>query len=120
MQKLPPEPVDDHESRWRQRLDQQIAANLHDSGFGIEELARCMHADRTHVFRRCKELLGMSPSDYLRETRLMHGHRLLELGSGNVSEVAYASGFDSLSSFTRAFKACFGIAPSQVRAWVAT
>ena len=119
-QKLPPAPVDDQESRWRQRLDAHIAANLHEPAFGVEELSKCMHADRTHLFRRCKEVLGMSPSDYLRETRLAHGHQLLELGSGNVSEVAYASGFDSLSSFTRAFKARFGVAPSQVRARAAS
>jgi len=119
-QKLPPAPVDDQESRWRQRLDAHIAANLHEPAFGVEELSKCMHADRTHLFRRCKEILGMSPSDYLRETRLAHGHQLLELGSGNVSEVAYASGFDSLSSFTRAFKARFGAAPSQVRARAAS
>lgn len=114
-----PEPVEDGDSRWRQRLDRQIAAKLHDPAFGVEELARSMHADRSHLFRRCKELLGMSPSDYLRETRLAHGHGLLERNAGNISEVAYASGFDSLSSFTRAFKNRYGVAPSQVRARVA-
>jgi len=115
-----PEPVEDGDSRWRQRLDRQIAAKLHDPAFGVEELARSMHADRSHLFRRCKELLGMSPSDYLRETRLAHGHGLLERNAGNISEVAYASGFDSLSSFTRAFKNRYGVAPSQVRARVAS
>ncbi|HWS26299.1 MAG TPA: response regulator [Xanthomonadales bacterium] len=117
---VPPEPIDNQDTRWRQRLDEHIAANLHESGFGVEELSARMHVDRSHLFRRCKELLGMNPSDYLRETRLAHGHRLLELGSGNVSEVAYASGFDSLSSFTRAFKTRYGVAPSQVRARAAS
>lgn len=113
---VPPEPVESADSRWRQRLDAHIAAKLHEPEFGVEELATSMHADRTHLFRRCKELVGMSPSDYLREARLAHGHALLESGAGNISEVGYASGFDSLSSFTRAFKARFGVPPSQVRA----
>ncbi|MGE4070857.1 MAG: response regulator [Lysobacterales bacterium] len=113
--RLPAEPTETPDARWRQRLDAHIAANLHESGFGIEELARCMHADRSSLFRRCKELIGMSPSDYLREARLGHGHALLERGSDSVSEIAYASGFDSLSSFTRAFKLRYGHAPSQVR-----
>lgn len=115
-----PEAIDTPDTRWRQRLDAQIAAQLHDSAFGIEELAQRMHTDRTTLFRRCKELIGMSPSDHLRETRLAHGHRLLESNAGNISEVAYASGFDSLSSFTRAFKARYGVAPSQVRARAAS
>lgn len=112
---IPETPPDSAEDRWRQRLDQHIAAHLHDSTFGIEALARCMYADRSQLFRKCKDILGQSPSDYLRDTRLAHGHRLLEHAAGNVSEVAYASGFDNLSSFTRAFKTRYGIPPSQVR-----
>ena len=111
----PPEPVASDDSRWRQRLEQHVAAQLHDPAFGVEALADRMHTERSHLFRRCKELVGMSPSDYLREARLAHAHRLLEAAAGNISEIAYASGFDSLSSFTRAFKARFGTPPSQVR-----
>jgi DNA-binding response OmpR family regulator len=112
---VPVEPNETPDARWQQRLDQHIAANLHEAEFGIEALAKCMHADRTQLFRKCKELLGQSPSDYLRDTRLAHGHRLLEEAAGNISEIAYASGFDSLSSFTRAFKTRYGVPPSQVR-----
>lgn len=115
-----PAPVDQADARWRQRLERVIAAHLHEAEFGIEALAAQMHADRSHLFRRCKELLGLSPSDHLRETRLQHAHRLLESGAGNISEVGYASGFDSLSSFTRAFKARYGVPPSQIRARAAS
>lgn len=112
----PSEPVGNGDSRWRQRLEQHVLAQLHDPEFGVEALAERMHTERSHLFRRCKELVGMSPSDYLREARLARARRLLEDACGNVSEVAYASGFDSLSSFTRAFKARYGAPPSQVRA----
>lgn len=112
---LPAEVIETPDSRWRQRLDAHIEASLHNAEFGVEELASAMHTDRTHLFRRCKELLGMSPSDYLRELRLSHAHRLLEAAAGNVSEVAYASGFDSLSSFTRAFRNRHGYPPSKVQ-----
>ena len=112
---IPVEPIETPDARWQQRLDQHIAANLHEAEFGIEALAKCMHADRTQLFRKCKELLGQSPSDYLRDARLAHAHRLLMEDAGNISEIAYASGFDSLSSFTRAFKTRYGEPPSQVR-----
>jgi signal transduction histidine kinase/DNA-binding response OmpR family regulator len=107
---LPPE------QRWLQRLDAIVAEYLDRSEFGVEELAREMHADRSQLFRKCKELLHLSPSEYLRDQRLQRGHTLLEERAGNVSEVAYAVGYDSLSSFTRAFKARYGRAPSQVPA----
>jgi signal transduction histidine kinase/CheY-like chemotaxis protein len=108
--------LEDADARWRQRLEQHVAANLHDPAFGVEALADRMHVDRSQLFRRCKETIGDSPSDILREARLAQGLRLLEQGAGNVSEIAYASGFESLSSFTRAFRARFGIPPSQARA----
>lgn len=102
------------QERWRQKLDAAIAQHLDEPEFGIEALAGEMHADRSQLFRKCKELLGVSPSEYLRDERLRRGHTLLEQRAGNVSEVAYAVGFESLSSFTRAFKTRYGYPPSQV------
>jgi DNA-binding response OmpR family regulator len=104
------------DQRWRRRLDAVIAARMDDSEFSVEQLAQDMHADRSHLFRKCKELVAMNPSEYLRDARLKRGYALLETAAGSVSEVAYAVGFDSLSSFTRAFKVRFGHPPSQVPA----
>jgi DNA-binding response OmpR family regulator len=101
---------------WRRRLDEIIAVRLDDPELSIEILAQAMHGDRSHLFRKCKDLLGMSPSEYLRDTRLKRAHQLLEAAVGNISEIAYAVGFDSLSSFTRAFKTRYGVPPSQVAA----
>lgn len=104
------------EQRWRLKLDAVIARNLDRPEFGVEALAQEMHADRSQLFRKCKELMSVSPSEYLRDQRLNRGHALLEARAGSVSEIAYAVGYDSLSSFTRAFKARYGQAPSQVSA----
>ena len=103
------------DQRWRERLEAQIAAHLSDAEWSIEALSTAMHVDRTHLFRKCKELLGASPSDYLRDTRLSRACELLSADAGNISEIAYAVGFVSLSSFTRAFKARYSMAPSQMQ-----
>src|SRR4029450_8570226 len=95
--------------------DEVIEAKLDDSLFGVDELARATHGDRSTLLRRCKQQLGMSPSDYLGERRLARGRELLLRNAGNVSEVAYAVGFESLSSFTRAFSARYGEPPSALR-----
>ncbi len=114
----PPAPpaAESGEQRWRRRLDEVIAARLDDPDLSVEQLAEQMHADRSQLYRKCKELLGVSPSDYLRDTRLKRAHELLEERAGNVSEIAYAVGFDSLSSFTRAFRTRYGLPPSHVAA----
>jgi signal transduction histidine kinase/DNA-binding response OmpR family regulator/ligand-binding sensor domain-containing protein len=104
------------DQRWRRRLDELIAERMDDPELSIEQLAQGMHADRSQLFRKCKELVAMSPSEYLRDTRLKRGFALLEAAAGSISEIAYAVGFDSLSSFTRAFKVRYGHPPSQVAA----
>jgi len=115
--RLPAEPepeVATTDQRWRSKLDRLIAQQLDDSELSIESLAKAMHSDRTQLFRKCKEVLGVSPSEYLRDTRLQRAHELLEQRVGSISEIAYAVGFESLSSFTRAFKVRYGVAPSQI------
>jgi AraC-like DNA-binding protein len=73
-----------------------------------------MHIDRTALFRRVKAQYGQSPSELLREARLKRAFELLSSRVGNVTEVAYAVGFESMSSFARAFRQRFGVAPSTV------
>jgi AraC-like DNA-binding protein len=45
------------------------------------------------------------------EQRLNHAVRLLKDSHRNISEAAFESGFESVSHFSRSFKARFGQAP---------
>lgn len=60
---------------------------------------------------------GTTPSELIRGARLDRAHRRLrESPSGRtIAEIAYASGFRSLSAFGSAFKARFGTTPQEVR-----
>lgn len=110
-----PEPAEDLsvDARYERAIRELIAERHVDPEFGVQELADAMHQDRAHLFRRVKALTGQAPSDLLRLARLEHAARLLAQRAGNVSEVAYASGFASLSYFSQAFREHFGVAPSK-------
>lgn len=56
-----------------------------------------------------------SPKKWIHQQRLIHARMLLQTGNQNVSEVAYASGFENIPYFTRSFKKEFGVTPSQAR-----
>jgi len=92
----------------------QINTNLDNSNFGVEELARAMRISRVQLFKKIKTLTGMPPADLLRNIRLEKAHHLLETGAGNVSQVAYSTGFDNPNYFSKAFKKHFGLPPSDV------
>ena len=112
----PPVPAaadrDDH--RWRERLEQAIATHLHDPAFNVEALAQAIHLDRSAMFRRLKQMGELAPAEFLRERRLLQAQELLRRGEGSVTEIAFAVGFENLSSFTRAFRARFSCAPSSL------
>lgn len=64
----------------------------------------------SHYFRR---VTGRTVSDFVNEVRIGHAHRLLLETDQTIAEVAFASGFESLSHFNRRFRALSGVSPSQ-------
>jgi len=89
-----------------------IQARLHDDEFGLPELARELALGRTLLFTRFRDELNLHPGEMLRALRLERARALLESGEGSVAEVAYAVGFTSRRSFTRAYRSHYGEAPS--------
>jgi len=65
-----------------------------------------------HYFKR---VTGRTLSDFVKEVRVGHARRLLIETSGTVAEVAYASGFESLSNFNRQFRELTGLNPREYR-----
>jgi signal transduction histidine kinase/ligand-binding sensor domain-containing protein/CheY-like chemotaxis protein len=98
------------------RVRDAIQRGLADPDFGVGELADAVSQDRSHLFRRVKQLFGESPSDVIRRMRLEESERLLtEDGSATVTDVAYAVGFNSLSYFCRCFQEAYGVTPAAYR-----
>lgn len=99
-------------SDFQSRVDAVLAQHMADETFNVQDWANLMHMDRTTLFRRLKESTGQPPETYLREQRLAQAARLLCERSGNVSEVAVAVGFNSISYFSRCFRAKYGQPPT--------
>jgi AraC-like DNA-binding protein len=92
-----------------------IQRGLADPDFGVGELADAVAQDRSHLFRRVKQVFGESPSELIRRMRLEEGERLLTDGSATVTDVAYAVGFNSLSYFCHCFQQAYGVTPAAYR-----
>ena len=66
----------------------------------------------SHYFRRGT---GRALSDFVREVRLGHARKLLIESRQSIAEIAYASGFESLSNFNRGFRQATGASPREFR-----
>lgn len=103
------------DEQFRERILAVIDARLSDQEFGVAELADAVAQDRSHLFRRVKQVFGTPPSNLLRERRLDAGARLLTTENGTVADVAYAVGFNSVSYFCQCFQRQFGETPATYR-----
>jgi len=98
------------------RFHSTVLDRIGDHDLDMEQLSRALHMSRSTLFRRCRELLGSSPTDLISEIRLEEATRLLADPHRSVSSVGFAVGFRSPSSFTRRFTAHFGMSPKTWRA----
>ena len=85
---------------------------LAEAEFGVPQLQDLLAMSKTQLHRKMKALTDQPPGEFLRNYRLKRASQLLEQQGGNVTEVAFAVGFGSLSYFTRSFKELYGQSPS--------
>ena len=78
----------------------------------IEQIASYAGMSEFHFYRLFKQILGLSPYQYILKMRLVKSYQLLTLGH-SVSEVAFATGFSSIFTFSKSFKKMYGVSPSQ-------
>ena len=84
-------------------------------GADLEELAKTCGCTREHLCRSFRKYLGVSPAAYLNAKRLNYAANLLLHSDQKVIDIAYASGFQSLSRFYHAFKQEFGMSALEYR-----
>lgn len=97
------------------RIRMEVLLHLGDSDFSVDALARRLGMSRSVLYRRVAELHDAGPAELMRELRLEEAARLLTETDEHVSSIAYASGFRSVSAFSRAFSKKTGASPRDWR-----
>lgn len=90
-----------------------IENELANPDLNVDFVCRSLGIPSKTLYRLIKKLTGVSPVDYIRQTRLRKAAMLLEQGKFSVSEVMYMVGFSSSSYFSKCFAAMFGCTPGQ-------
>ena len=85
---------------------------MEEDGFDTNRLSEEMHLSRAQLFRRLKPLIRQAPGSYIKTVRLEKAKELLETTDLRVGEVAFKTGFQTQSHFTRVFIQHYGVKPS--------
>ena len=80
----------------------------------VSDIADMMNMNRKYLTRKFKEINGVSVKEYITAVRMSAAKKHLKSGK-NVNETALLVGFDDQFSFSKAFKAYFGVSPIKYR-----
>jgi len=107
--------VQSKDYRFTQRLKAVIDEHYHSDLFSVEEFATLLHLSPRALQLKMKALFELTPSDYIRNTRLEHAKELLIHTQLSIGLIAEQTGFSSQSYFARCFKTVYGHSPKQYR-----
>ncbi|MDN6195357.1 MAG: AraC family transcriptional regulator [Atopostipes suicloacalis] len=95
-------------------IKKYIDLNYSDS-ISLDVLAEVSHLNKYYLSHSFKEETGISPIQYLNETRIKNAKILLESTNYSISEISRFTGFSSQSFFSQRFKEISSFSPSHYR-----
>jgi AraC-like DNA-binding protein len=91
-------------------------AQHQDEGVSLRQVAAAVNTSAFYFCKMFKQATGLTFTDYLARTRIEKVKNLLLNPHKRISEVAYETGFQSLSQFNRVFRRVTGQSPTVWRA----
>ncbi|MEO6002204.1 MAG: helix-turn-helix transcriptional regulator [Opitutus sp.] len=82
---------------------------------GVKQVAQSLNISASHLRARFRASCGVSLGRHLRRLRLEKACGLLRLSPNRVTEIAEQCGFNSIFSFSRAFRSTYGVSPLAYR-----
>lgn len=100
--------------RLRPSLD-YIRAHLVQPEIGLKQMAKSVHLHPTYFSNLFKEVMGVTPMQFLTDLRLRQARTLLLTTELNVGEISVRCGYTDPFYFSRVFKKNTGMNPRQFR-----
>lgn len=95
------------------RIMKSINEHISDPDFNVESLAEDVGISRAQLHRKMKEITGISTGEFIRNLRLEQAARLIREQKINVTQVAYAVGFNNQTHFSTVFRKRYGMSPTE-------
>ena len=89
--------------------------NAPQQAWNMDVLAALAAMSRANFMRVFQQKIGMAPGKFLTQLRLQEAALLLNKTQKNILSVALEVGYQSEAHFSKAFKALYGMTPSQYR-----
>ena len=83
------------------------------SNLKVDDFSTNLGLSKSQLYRKVKSITGKSLNSFVKEYRLQKALDLLERQKGNISEIAFETGFNSPAYFSKCFFETYGVLPSR-------
>ena len=92
-----------------------VESDLSNENLTPAYLCEEMNISKAQLYRKLKELVGMSPVEFIRSIKLEHAAHKLKTTDLTVQEIMYSVGFNNKSYFYGEFGKKYGVSPKEYR-----
>lgn len=96
------------------RIGAALSTTLFNPSIQVGRLAEIACLGKKQFERVFRECVGMNPKGYGRIVRFQHALRMMQLGSRDYADVAYAGGYSDQSHFIHEFRQFSGLTPKRL------
>lgn len=105
----------DYDKEMMSRLMEYLEKNIANSDLRVDDMAAAVNLGRTVFYNKLKSIVGMSPTDFVRNLRVKRASEMIRQSKMTISEISIAVGFSDQRYFSRVFKKEMGMTPSEYR-----
>ncbi|WPP52112.1 two-component regulator propeller domain-containing protein [Catalinimonas niigatensis] len=90
-----------------------VESQMENSDFGVKDFIKCMGISRSLLHKKLASLTNQSATEFINHLRMKKAQKLLRQNEINISEVAYAVGYNDPKYFSRLFSKHYGQSPTE-------
>ncbi|MEN3323037.1 nickel-binding protein [Mariniflexile soesokkakense] len=105
--------VNKKEEKFLTSLMEFVSTIWNKPDFNVNDFSTTLGFSKSQLNRKLKSLTGKSPNNFIADYKLQKALKALHDQKGNISEIAFETGFNSPAYFSTCFKNKFGVLPSK-------
>ncbi len=108
-------PLNSKEEQFLNRLMNTTERIWNQERFNVKDFCSEIGVSKSQLYRKITGLTGHSPTEFIKEFRLKKAVKLIEKQPANIARVAFETGFNNPSYFTKCFKEKYDLLPSEYK-----
>lgn len=105
--------INEKDSAFMEKLYALLEEHLYDDQFNIARICQELGFSKTVLAKKIRALTGATPNQVVTEFRFSKVKELMATRKYTLSEIAYMTGFSSISTFSRRFRAIYNMSPTE-------